>query len=85
MVVAATHASGLAAAPELAVAAGFTYEALAHRVFGDGTHERVGDEADRLGIRRGVDRPRLSWRRADAMRSDFHRETSKCRISTITP
>jgi len=55
MIVATTHASSLDATPESAATAGFTYEALAHRVvFGDGTRERVGDEADRLGIRRAL-------------------------------
>jgi alcohol dehydrogenase class IV len=55
MIVATTHASSLDATPESASTAGFTYEALAHRVvFGDGTRERVGDEADRLGIRRAL-------------------------------
>jgi hypothetical protein len=43
MIVATTHASSLDATPESAATAGFTYEALAHRVvFGDGTRERVG-------------------------------------------
>ena len=55
MIVATTHASSLDATPESAATAGFTYEALAHRVvFGYGTRERVGDEADRLGIRRAL-------------------------------
>lgn len=55
MIVATTHASSLDATPQSAATAGFTYEALAHRVvFGDGTRERVGDEADRLGIRRAL-------------------------------
>jgi maleylacetate reductase len=55
MIVATNHASSLDATPESAATAGFTYEALAHRVvFGDGTRERVGDEADRLGIRRAL-------------------------------
>jgi maleylacetate reductase len=55
MTVATTHASSLDTTPESAATAGFTYEALAHRVvFGDGTRQRVGDEADRLGIRRAL-------------------------------